>query len=142
MSVIRYCILILRQSLCQYGLLLFIQITLIERTAREHIKQFSFMVIINHLPELIRRDRIRFRTRYESLLLDHIAFYTEVIDPDAHFPFMRTAVHVSVHHKCKIAVIIHTDDPHSMLVIPAAHITAFLIRKTENLRDLSGLSIV
>ena len=85
------------------------------------------MIVVHHFTELICCDRIGLGTWYKCFLFDGICVHTEIIDSDSDFSFMITAVHISVNCKCQISVIIHTDDPDCMLVIPAPHIAAFLI---------------
>ena len=100
------------------------------------------MVVIYHLAQLIRGDCIGFRTRYKRFLLNCISICTEIINTDAHLTFMVAAVHIAIYGEGQIAVIIYTDDPDRVLVIPAAHIAPLLVREAEHFRQFVFISVI
>ena len=55
---------------------------------------------------------------------------------------MIAAVHISIDSKRKIAIVVHTDDPHSMLIVFTPHVPAFLIREAEYFSQFILFSVI
>ena len=91
------------------------------------------MIIINHLAKLIRCDCIGLLTWYKCFLLDQISLNIKIIDSDTDFSFVFATIHISIHSKCKITTIVHTDDTYCMLIIQIPFICRICICKSENI---------
>ena len=55
---------------------------------------------------------------------------------------MFSAVHIAVHGERQISAVVHADDPHCMLIIPAPLVASFPVGKAEHLRQFIRFSVI
>ena len=131
-SVIGCSVLPLRQILCKDFLLIIIQIYLVQLSASKYIEHLPLMTVVHHLPQLVFCDGKRFVAWNKCLFLHRIFVDVKIIHVNTDFPLVLSPVHISINCKCRTAVVVHTDDPYFMLIIPAANVMSFFICKAEH----------
>ena len=142
MSVIRYAILILRKVLRQNFLFISVQVNPVQSAVRQDIKHLFTVIIIYHSSQFILGNGKRFGAWNKCFFLNHIVGRVKIINVYAYLAFVYASAHISVYGKRQITVVIHTDNPDGVLVVPAPLVAAHYIRKAEYLVQFICFSVI
>ena len=107
----------------------------------QKIEEFSLFVQIVQTGSILLQNLIRFVTGYKQYLFQPTRCSPESIYGDSVFSFMLTTIHIPIHGKYDVALIIHLDDIDSMLVISSSYIRRRILPEGKHLCN-GGIRII